>query len=128
MAEDIGISNSLEFIDSTKDMVSAYLDASILVCTSRTEGFPLVIIEAMSMGVPVISFDCDFGPIDIINSSIDGILVPPNDINAFSESLKTLISGEDYRKKLGYQAQMNIQRFDPEIIMSKWKSLFESLV
>lgn len=127
-AKELGIANSVIFQKHTRDMPGVYLEASILACTSRIEGFSLVILEAMSFGVPVVSFDCPYGPRAIIKNNEDGILVPPNDINSFSDSLNLLIENSDIRKRLGNQAKINIQRFSQKNIMPLWKSLFESLL
>ncbi|MBN4057997.1 glycosyltransferase family 4 protein [Olleya sp. AH-315-K02] len=128
MAKDLELNETVQFNSHTKDIISAYLDASILVCSSRTEGFPLVIIEAMSLGLPVVSFDCPYGPRAIITDSEDGILVEANDINQLSEGLQLLMSNEELRKRMGTMAKKNIKRFSPDKVMKKWETLFKEVL
>ncbi|MFP4846845.1 glycosyltransferase family 4 protein [Winogradskyella sp. PE311] len=128
IAKDLGILNKVIFKEYTNDVSKLYLESSILVCSSILEGLPLVIIEAMSFGLPVVSFDCNYGPRDLITDSEDGIIVPQNNIDKLSESLNYLIDNEDIRFRYGQNAQNNIQRYSMENIMSKWKHLFEELM
>jgi glycosyltransferase involved in cell wall biosynthesis len=127
LARELGVFNNVYFHEHTQDITEVYMGASILTCSSRIEGFSLVILEAMSCGVPVISFDCPYGPKAIINDFEDGVLVPPNNINSFADSIKLLIEDQDLRKKLGGQAKENVLRFSPDNIFPQWKSLFENL-
>ena len=127
MARDLKVLDTIEFMEFSKNMKDEYLDASILACTSRIEGFPLVLLEAMSFGIPLVSFDCPYEPKTIINDSEDGILVELNNIESFTQSILSVIENDIFRKKLGNQAKNNIQRFRPEHIMPLWKNLFENL-
>ena len=105
-----------------------YQEASIYVMSSRFEGFGMVLTEAMSCGVPVISFDCPCGPNDIIANDKDGILVPNNNINLFSNAIVRLIEDEKSRKTMGAQGNQNVTRYLPEHIVPQWNQLFKSLV
>ncbi|GAA4937567.1 glycosyltransferase family 4 protein [Algibacter agarivorans] len=127
-AENLGLINNVQFHEHTNDIISAYLDASILVCSSRTEGFSLVLVEAMSLGLPVVSFDCPYGPRAIITDSEDGILVEANNINQLSEALQSLMANIDLRKSMGKMAKKNVKKFTPDEIMKKWKILFEEVL
>ncbi|RCT54140.1 glycosyltransferase family 4 protein [Winogradskyella sp. KYW1333] len=124
----LGINNSVEVQMPTKNIESIYLNSSIYVCSSRLEGFPLILLEAMSFGIPVISFDCKYGPSEIISDGIDGLLVPPNDTNVLATSIIRLIEDDKLRSEFGDMAYNNIQRYSKENIMLKWKDLFESIV
>ncbi|MCA0133495.1 glycosyltransferase family 4 protein [Winogradskyella alexanderae] len=128
IAQQLNINNTVEFHQHTTDIKSAYLESSILVCSSRIEAFSLVIAEAMSLGLPAVSFDCPYGPRAIIKHGVDGLLVKPNDTEKLAEALMTLIENKNLRKQMGERAQENIQRYSPDKIMQKWKLLFESLV
>ena len=96
--------------------------------SSRFEGFGMVLIEAMSFGVPCISFDCPYGPADIIKEGEDGFLIKNDNIEGFSNKIIQLIENENLRKEMGLKAKKNIQRFYPETILKQWDELFKSLI
>lgn len=103
-------------------------NASFLVMTSRFEGFPLVLIEAMNCGLPLVSFACPTGPKDIISDGVDGFLVPPEDESKLSEHICTLIENETLRKKMGAAALKKAERFHIDSITKQWMTLFEDLM
>lgn len=105
-----------------------YLSSSILVQPSRTEGFGLVLIEAMACGVPVISFDCENGPRSIITNGVDGFLIPPFDIRAFAEKVMILMKDVDLRKRMGEDARLSAEKYNIDKIGPKWKHLFDELM
>lgn len=125
-AKNLGLKNC-HFHGRTEDVKSEYGNSSILVCSSRFEGFGMVIAEAMACGVPVVSFDCPWGPRSIINHSEDGFLVPNGDVNAFADKLYELMNDDNMRKEMSAKAVNNIARFGIETIGCEWKRLFESL-
>lgn len=104
-----------------------YLQHSFYVMSSRFEGFGLVLIEAMSCGLPCISFDCPSGPAEIIKDGEDGILVENGNIIKLSEAICCLIEHEEKRKELGCNARLNVLRFSQENIMLQWDALFRGL-
>ena len=96
--------------------------------TSRTEGFPLVLIEAMSCGLPCVAYDCPIGPRSIIKDQINGFLIEDNNPDLFAEKLHLLIENEDLRKQMGKTASESVTAYDLKLIMKQWQTLFESLV
>lgn len=104
-----------------------YMEASMLVMSSLYEPFGLVLAEAMSCGLPVVAFDCPYGPADIITDGVDGFLVEKRNVDCFAECVCQLIENESLRHKMGKNAIISAQRFQTEIIMPKWKQLFEQL-
>lgn len=114
--------------DSLTDVQNAYLNSSIFVLPSRFEGFSLVIIEAMACGVPVVSFDCENGPRNIITDGQNGFLVPPFDIDVYAERLLTLMQHEDLRQSMGIQARQTSYQYQIEDIALRWKALFDEVV
>jgi len=112
----------------TQNIQQEFEQSAISVCSSRFEGFGLVIIEAMACGVPVVSFDCPWGPRAIISDGEDGILVENGNVNQLAEALLTLIADDSMRITMGSKARVNVQRFNIEVIANKWKKLFEGIV
>jgi glycosyltransferase involved in cell wall biosynthesis len=107
----------------TADVENDYLNASMFVLASRFEAFPMVLLEAMSCGLPCISFDCPSGPSEIITTNEDGILVENGSVEKLTEAISALIADEVLRKKMGEKAFENIQRFSPENIYKLWQEL-----
>ena len=100
-----------------------YCNASIFVLASRFEAFPMVLLEAMSFGVPCISFDCLSGPSDIITNDEDGILVDKENPVKLAEAINKLIEDESLRIEMGGKSFENVKRFSPERIYQLWKKL-----
>lgn len=111
--------------DATSEIFEEYLKSSLFVLPSRYEGFGLVIIEAMSCGLPVVSFDCPCGPKDIIRKEF-GSLVPNGDIQGLANAMMKWMSDEDLRIKGGRAARIAVQQYAQDVIMKKWIELFES--
>lgn len=118
---------NIHIYPAVPDIFDKFLEASMLVMSSLYEPFGLVLAEAMSCGLPVVAFDCPYGPADIIHDGVDGFLVENRDINAFAERVCRLIENEALRKMMGKAAISSIQRYRSEMIMPKWKQLFEQL-
>ena len=92
--------------------------------TSRTEGLPMVLLEAQGCGLPIISFNCETGPSDIINDGKDGFLIDNFEIGEMSKKLLELCNDVDKRKEFGWNARKNVERFFPDQIFNKWEALF----
>lgn len=113
--------------DPTDHIMEKYLESSICVLSSRYEGFSLVIIESMSCGVPVVSFDCPHGPRNIIRNEEDGLLIEYLNTQALANGICRLIEDEELRKCLGEKARLNILRFSKDNIMNRWDMLLKKL-
>lgn len=128
LAEKLGIQDRVEFFNPVKDIHKKYLKSSIMVLPSRSEGFGMVLIEAMACGVPCVSFDCPHGPADIIEDDIDGFLVENENIEAFASKIMKLMKDQELRKRMGVTARENAERFRPEFVLKQWDELFKSLI
>ena len=113
--------------DSISDVQREYLDSSLFVCTSRFEGFGMGIIEAMACGLPVVAFDCLWGPRSIITDGEDGLLVENGNIEKMAETILFLVNHPERISEMGMNARKNVQRFNIDTIAKKWKRLFDSL-
>ena len=125
--QDKDLQGSIIPMDSTPQIYQAYQDSSIYVCSSRFEGFGMTLIEAMSCGVPCISFDCPHGPRNIITDGKNGYLVEPENVEALAERICHLIEHEELRKEMGKAARKRAEDFQEEKIMQKWVNLFENI-
>lgn len=113
--------------EAENDIFSKYSESSIFVLSSRYEGLPLVLGEAMATGLPVVSFSCPCGPKDIITDGIDGILVDNGDIERLADSICYLIENEDVRKKYGQMGRKKALNYNENCIMRLWIDLFDTL-
>lgn len=113
--------------EPTSEIIERYLESSICVLSSRYEGFSLVIVEAMSCGVPCVSFDSPHGPRNIIRNGEDGIIVEYLNSQALADGICSLIENVKLRKELGSNARKNVIRFSEEVVMKQWDDLFKSL-
>ena len=111
----------------TADMMERYQECSVLLLTSIYEPFGLVLPEAMSCGLPVVAFDCPYGPKDIITDGIDGFLIEHRSIVDFVNKVCLLIEDEEKRVKMGQAGVKTSRRYDVQTIMPLWKDLFEQL-
>lgn len=121
------ISKYVEIIKSVPNIKEKYLESSMLLLASKFEGLPMVLIEAMSSGLPCISFDCPTGPKKIIKHNEDGIIVENQNYDELNEKIELLIKDSEFRKKLGAKAKENIKRYSSEEIAKVWDKAFEEV-
>ena len=112
----------------TGDIEKEYLRSSIAVCSSRFEGFGMIIIEAMACGLAVVSFDCPWGPQSIIKNGEDGFLVENGNIEKMADALVRLIEDDNKRNTFAKNAIQNVKRFQMDRIAEQWRELFENVI
>jgi glycosyltransferase involved in cell wall biosynthesis len=110
------------------DVRKAYLQSAVFALPSRSEGFGLVVIEAMACGLPVVCFDCESGPRSIVTEGMDGFLVRPFDVETYADKLLQLIQQENLRKEMGRCARRSADRYSMEHIAPLWRKLFDEVV
>lgn len=118
------LTDSVKLVGATNNVSKYYQQAEIFCLSSRFEGFGIVLIEALAFGLPIVSFDCDTGPSEILKDS-GSILVPKNDVNNLALSLTELMRDGEQRKKISLKSKERANRYQIEKIMPKWKNLFE---
>ncbi|MGN7312571.1 glycosyltransferase family 4 protein [Alkalicoccobacillus gibsonii] len=114
--------NNIFLVPTSKDILGEMLNSSMYVMSSRYEPFGMVIIEAMSVGVPCVSFSCT-GPKEIIKHGEDGLLVDEGDIDQLADSINELIESEEKRKSFGAAAKKNVNRYSYEVVGEKWEKI-----
>lgn len=125
--DDLGLSNNCILHHTVSNIMDKYCMSSMFILSSRWEGFGLVLIEAMSCGIPCVSFACPHGPSDIIKNNEDGLLVDKENINELANKVCYLIENEEIRTEMGQKAKENVVRYLPENVMLQWRNLFNEL-
>ncbi len=125
LAKELEISNRVCFEGAFKEIEKAYLQSSIYVMSSRHEGFPLVLPEALSSGLPIVSFDCPCGPKEIIEDGKCGFLVPNGNIKVLAKKLLLLMKDDQKREAMGREAKKRSTLFKKELIIKRWEEVFE---
>jgi len=128
LAKALKVENSVNFHAPVKNIAAKYKEASMYVMSSRYEGFGMVLTEAMAYGVPCVSFNCPYGPSDIISHHQDGILVPNHDTAALANGMLSLMNDAQQRTRMGANARANVKRYLIEEIAQQWDNLFKSLL
>lgn len=121
----LGINESVLLKGYSNEVDKELEHASIFVLSSIYEGFGLVILEAMSKGLPVVSYTCPYGPRDIIKDGKSGFLVPLNNEKMLAERIVRLIKDKELRVTMGSEALRRIRDFDISVIVKQWMDLFK---
>ena len=122
-----GISEKLILNEPTSQIIEKYLESSLYIMSSRYEGFPMVLLEAMSCGLPCVSFNCPNGAKDLIENGKNGFLVDYLNVNELAEAICLLIDKESLRRQFGQKAKEDVRKYLPDSIMMLWVNLFESI-
>ena len=112
----------------TNDIKQEYLNSSVFAFSSRFEGFGMVLVEAMSCGLPVVSFDCPCGPKDIISNNTDGILVPNGEVEELADSLLYFINHVEEIRHFSTNAQVKSKQYSLDVLSLRWINLFDTLM
>ncbi len=127
-ARELGIESNVNFMGMCDNLNTLYKNYAMYVMPSYREGLPLVLLEAKSCGLPIVSFDIMTGPSDIVANGKDGILIPPYDIEKMADSICELLQNPDLRSKMSEFTQTDIGRFSKQKIYGDWLNLIDELV
>lgn len=122
------LEESVQIHPPTREIAQAYASSAFLAMSSHYEGFPMVMIEAMSCGLPVVTFDYPCGPKDIIRDGENGLLVKEGDIEGLSQALGRMMTDEDLRIRLGKAARHVLDTYRENTIMQQWTQCFQKLL
>lgn len=122
----LGLNKSVDFVSPSPDVVQHFRQTSIYAMSSRYEGLPLVLIEAKCFGLPIVSFDCETGPRQIIRDNVDGLLIPVNNSTLLAEGIITLIESPSKRKEFNSNAIADSVRFSPQAFYEKWETILSA--
>lgn len=118
-----GLENHVLLPGNVSNMDEMYQKAAIFVMTSRMEGLPMVLLEAKSWGVPIVSFDIMTGPSDIVQHGINGFLVEPNHIEKLAAAILELMESDQLRERFSKDSKIDIDKFRIETIVQKWEDI-----
>ena len=122
---DLSLTNVVKLEGKVADIKNAYLQSSLSLISSYEESFSLTLLEAHTCGLPVIAFDCPWGPSELITQGVDGFLIPDGDIKAFADKVCLLIENEKLRKEMGYNALNNSKSYAEDKVMAQWVRLLD---
>jgi GalNAc-alpha-(1->4)-GalNAc-alpha-(1->3)-diNAcBac-PP-undecaprenol alpha-1,4-N-acetyl-D-galactosaminyltransferase len=126
-ATKLGIADAVTLPGFVSNVGQWLMQADIFVLSSRYEGFPNALMEAMQLGRATISFDCQSGPKDLIENNYNGYLVPAEDIHGLSEALRHVALDASLRSRLGTEAIKISDRFSPETVYKRWLQLLDTV-
>lgn len=111
----------------SNNIYDKYKESNLYVLTSYYEGLPMVLLEAKASGLPIVSFDIETGPSEIVRDGIDGYLVKNNDLELMAQKIIELIKNQSLRQKFSKNSRGNLEKFEKNRIINQWKSLINSL-
>jgi glycosyltransferase involved in cell wall biosynthesis len=125
--EQLGLQDGARLMGRSSRLFSRMARASMYVMTSRKEGMPMVLLEAMGIGLPAVAYDCPTGPRDVISDGVDGFVVPDGDEDALADRLLRLIDDPAERRRLGEAAVAKAAAYEVDRLAERWEALFSDL-
>lgn len=126
--DNLDLNEGIKLMGATKEIEEKYLNSSLCIMPSRCEGFGMILVEAMSCGLPLVSFNCPSGPSEIIEDGFNGYLAKNGDIEDLADKIMKAIEDEEHLKDLGANSKKSVEKFSEEIIMRQWENLFNDLL
>ncbi|ENG3828154.1 glycosyltransferase family 4 protein [Acinetobacter baumannii] len=111
---------NVTLMGTTSDVKQVYEQSSFFVMSSKYEGLPMVLIEAQSFGLPIVSYNCPYGPSDVIQENKNGLLVEDQNIDKLAEAILKLASSPDLLRRFSQESLLNAKKYQPEQILKMW--------
>jgi glycosyltransferase involved in cell wall biosynthesis len=127
MIDKRGLSDSIVLTGPVDNIAEEMSNAAMFVLSSRFEGFPMVLLEAMGKALPIVSFDCPTGPREMIEHGVNGVLVPPGDVSGLAAAIIEMIEDEELRRRLGQGSLATAGDYSLEVIGARWDELLSDL-
>ncbi len=124
---ELHLKDSIEMLPPQKNVVEQYKNASVYAMSSHHEGLPLVLIEAMAMGLPIVSYNCPTGPADIVSHEKTGLITPYMNVQALADGLDKVMLNEDLREKFHEESLKEVEKFSVKTIVDKWETVFKNI-
>ncbi|MFB4275498.1 MULTISPECIES: glycosyltransferase family 4 protein [unclassified Nonomuraea] len=125
--DEAGLGDRIRLMGRSNRIHEELAKASIYALSSRIEGLPMAMIEAMGHALPIVAFDCPTGPADVLTPGKDGVLVPPRDVDALGEALGRVMADRELRQRMGAAAAETAHGYTPHVVMPLWNDLFTDL-
>lgn len=126
LRDNLDLTNHVFFPGFVRDIQSEYLQSSFYVMSSRYEGLPMVLLEAMACGLPIVSFNCPEGPAQLLKDGA-GLLIPPENVEELTKGINRMIEDKQLRSNLANIASERVKEYSPEKVYLQWISLFNNL-
>jgi glycosyltransferase involved in cell wall biosynthesis len=127
LIEEHGLQDSVTLEGPAEDIGADMAESAVFVLSSRFEGFPLILLEAMSKGMGIVSFDCPTGPADIVDDHRNGLLVPHQDVDGLARAIREIVEDEELRRRMAAEAIETAREYTIEAIGPQWEALFGEL-
>jgi glycosyltransferase involved in cell wall biosynthesis len=123
----LGLGDQVTLAGPVQDLGAEMARASMYALSSRREGFPMVLLEAMGKGLPAVSFDCPTGPREIVVDRENGLLVPHQDVKALAAAINEMIEDDELRRRCGAGARATAERYSLPVVGARWDELVAEL-
>jgi glycosyltransferase involved in cell wall biosynthesis len=120
-----GLGDVVKLRGLSRTLDAEFAKASVFVLSSRKEGLPMVLLEAMGTGLPVVSYDCPTGPADVVEDGVNGLLIPAEDVPGLAAGLSRMIDSPEDRATFGAAAKVTAAGYELPVIAAQWDDLFQ---